>query len=235
VSNHWHFSVSFLLTIALFVFYLGIAAFRLAECRSEIRAAWNGTDHLHASAVVLHALLGAIFYFMLAIFTLTRKPIILRDGQLVGWILPAATMFSFGIAGSGSIQPVSIAIILLAIMLIIAGMMFSLYSLRYLGRHFGIVADVRGLVTTGPYRLVRHPLYLGEATVLAGIVMVTATSQIVFAFAIAMMLQALRARREERRITQVFPEYREYSSRTPMIVPSLLMRFRRSKPIQATE
>jgi len=43
----------------------------------------------------------------------------------------------------------------------LAGLLIALASLGTLGRSFGIVAANRGVKTGGPYRLVRHPAYLG--------------------------------------------------------------------------
>jgi protein-S-isoprenylcysteine O-methyltransferase Ste14 len=43
------------------------------------------------------------------------------------------------------------------------GMSISILALSALGRSFGIVAANRSIKSTGPYAIVRHPLYLGEA------------------------------------------------------------------------
>lgn len=51
-------------------------------------------------------------------------------------------------------EPVGIA-------LQVAGTLFAICGKAFLGRSFGIVAADRGIVVGGPYRIVRHPIYLG--------------------------------------------------------------------------
>ena len=81
-----------------------------------------------------------------------------------------------------------------------------------------------GLVTTGPYRLVRHPIYLGLALLVMG-------EALAFGSWPALMIVlsgivptfAWRARAEEKLLRRTFAErYALYQQRTRMIIPRLL-------------
>ena len=51
----------------------------------------------------------------------------------------------------------------------IIGPLISLWGIIHLGRSFGIFVAVRKVVLTGPYRWVRHPMYLGWVFICAGV------------------------------------------------------------------
>ncbi len=55
----------------------------------------------------------------------------------------------------------SISMESVGIVLQVAGVLFAIYGKASLGRSFGLVAANRGIVSGGPYRIVRHPIYLG--------------------------------------------------------------------------
>lgn len=112
-------------------------------------------------------------------------------------------------------------------LLAIAGAALVLRSRVALGPAWSFVAKAdqeMGLVTTGPYRLVRHPIYLGLILLAAGQALAFSS---VPAFAIVLFwiipTFAWRARSEEKLLSRIFGErYRTYQKRTKMIIPHLL-------------
>ena len=97
---------------------------------------------------------------------------------------------------------------------------FLLASVLALGTCFGVLPEARGLVTRGPYRLVRHPVYLGELGACAGLVMGAPTAWNLSAAAVLLAAQLVRMRLEERALEREFPEYAAYAARTPRLLPS---------------
>jgi protein-S-isoprenylcysteine O-methyltransferase Ste14 len=96
---------------------------------------------------------------------------------------------------------------------------FLLASVLALGTCFGVLPEARGLVTRGPYGLVRHPVYLGELGACAGLVMGAPTTWNLSAAGVLLGAQLVRMRLEERALEQEFPEYATYAARTPRLLP----------------
>jgi protein-S-isoprenylcysteine O-methyltransferase Ste14 len=103
----------------------------------------------------------------------------------------------------------------------VVGGILTVWALAHLKTSFSVMVEARRIVTTGPYRFVRHPLYLGEALALFGLCLMIGTIEsVLFALTIN-TLQLARARLEEAKLALRFPAYREYRSHTPFIIPGL--------------
>lgn len=97
----------------------------------------------------------------------------------------------------------------------------AVYALACLGRSISIIPQARRLVRTGPYRFIRHPLYAGELIGVFGVVLAGMSIAALPVYLLLVLMQAYRAKQEERLLGEVFPEYREYSQVTARFVPGI--------------
>ncbi|MDQ6772248.1 MAG: isoprenylcysteine carboxylmethyltransferase family protein [Candidatus Dormibacteraeota bacterium] len=110
----------------------------------------------------------------------------------------------------------------LASAIICVGLLYSIWALLHLRRSFSIMPDARSLVTGGPYALSRHPLYLGEAVGIAGI-LIPVAGPLAIALGLAnLCAQVVRMRWEEQVLAREFPEYAAYARRVPRYAPFLI-------------
>jgi protein-S-isoprenylcysteine O-methyltransferase Ste14 len=108
-----------------------------------------------------------------------------------------------------------------SLILIAAGWILSIWVLLWLGRAFSIMAQARRLVTTGPYAIVRHPLYLFEELTVLGMALTHLSVAAVLIVAVQWMFQLRRMANEEKVLGAAFPEYATYAARTPKVLPRL--------------
>ena len=98
---------------------------------------------------------------------------------------------------------------------------FSIWAISHLRASFGLRTAVRELVTSGPYRRIRHPLYFGEIVHVFGIAILAATPAALYLFVVAVALQAIRAKIEERKFLATVPAYAEFRRNTGFLWPKL--------------
>lgn len=113
----------------------------------------------------------------------------------------------------------------IGILLFACGIALAVWARLHLGRNWGVPMSRRAepeLVTSGPYRFVRHPIYSGLLTAMLGTALVdNLLGLIVVAVLVAYFYHSGIV--EERNLAATFPEtYPEYRSRTKMLIPFLL-------------
>jgi protein-S-isoprenylcysteine O-methyltransferase Ste14 len=130
-----------------------------------------------------------------------------------------------GLLRGGSLAVHSLILAVIGAVLFACGIALAVWARLHLGRNWGMPMTQRAepeLVTSGPYRLVRHPIYTGLLTAMLGTALVNnLLGLIVVAALVAYFYYCGTV--EERNLAATFPTaYPEYKSRTKMIVPFLL-------------
>jgi protein-S-isoprenylcysteine O-methyltransferase Ste14 len=107
-----------------------------------------------------------------------------------------------------------------------AGLLFSVWARIHIGANWsGIVTIKKGheLVTSGPYAIVRHPIYTGLILAVAGSAIARAEWRGVLAVAIVFATLWVKLRFEERYMRQQFGvAYQDYSDRVSALIPLVL-------------
>ena len=143
---------------------------------------------------------------MLKVFSIVG--VVVMVGALIG-------LYKIGVLFTA--QPIAIALQLLAVALMVSA------RVTFGRRSFHAAANptAGGLVTTGPYRIIRHPIYTA-ACLFGWAAIVVHWSLVSVALGILLLLGALlRMLCEEQLVKQKYPEYVEYAKVTKRMVPYL--------------
>ena len=105
--------------------------------------------------------------------------------------------------------------------IIVFGLCGQIAAKVSLGRSFGIVAANRGVQVNGPYRFIRHPMYLGYTMTHVGFLLLMPSIINLILYTLGFFLQIVRMLREENVLRQD-SAYREFEERVPYrLVPGV--------------
>lgn len=190
-----------------------------------------------AGGILAYGILLIIFY---GIWRGTRRQVGRVSGRAGGWLrslffyVPVSLIF-FGLsAWAWKPLPIDISntariwFLIIGSVLFFPGLGFVLWGRLELGKDYfvstGMGAQLfqgQRLVTTGPFAIVRHPMYLGLIVTAMGSLLLYHTWT-TLAFAIFAPFTLLRARREELALAAEFgEEWREYTRQVPAFFPHL--------------
>jgi protein-S-isoprenylcysteine O-methyltransferase Ste14 len=110
------------------------------------------------------------------------------------------------------------------ISLVIAGTIFRVWSIRTLGKYFTATVqkvDEHKIITTGAYRILRHPSYTGAfLAVIGGAVMLHAYFGIAITLVVISAVYYYRIKVEEETLIKIFgDEYKVYRTKTKRMIP----------------
>ena len=149
---------------------------------------------------------------LVALFILIRRPSASITHSGADWALAfAATAGPLLARASSSGHPLipqgsGVALLLF-------GLAFQVWAKLTLRRSFGIIPANRGVKADGPYRFVRHPMYLGYVTVHIGFLLLSPNLWNLVVYGTSFAIQIVRIRAEER-LLGFDPAYAAFQART---------------------
>jgi len=125
----------------------------------------------------------------------------------------------------GRFVPAGMAASLIGLAVLLLGLLFAVTARQHLGRNWSArvsLGEGQQLVRTGPYRVVRHPIYLGGIVGVAGTAIVIGEVRALLAVALVVVVAVLKLRTEEALLGDHFgPAYRRYQQDVKALIPFL--------------
>ena len=170
-----------------------------------VRLARDAAETGHVTGLLLLASEALV-----AVLTLIRRPACAVDKSTIARVLTVVSVF-----GPPLVQPASSAAAapdMLTALISGIGLTFVVIGKLSLGRSFGLAPANRGVVSSGLYQFVRHPIYMGYLITHVAFVIANPLDWNLAILAVADVALLFRAVREERTLA-ADPAYRVYMAR----------------------
>ncbi len=162
-----------------------------------------------------------LFLGLLSTLFIIRLEPIKKAKGILPRVLAVAGTFSMTLVTIFPRANLSLSQTVIASLISLVGTGLSLFALAHLGRSFSVMAEARRLITSGPYRVVRHPLYVFEAMASLGILLQFFSFYSVLIYLAHCFLQLQRMKNEEAVLEVAFPEYQSYKLKTARLIPRI--------------
>jgi protein-S-isoprenylcysteine O-methyltransferase Ste14 len=179
--------------------------------------------HALRTAIIVTWVLFWIYWFAAA--TRAKRGTFSRRRIPLNGVTAIAVLVLVRVFRGGSLEIESPVLAAIGAVLFVSGLAVAIWARVHLGENWGMPMTQKEkpeLVTSGPYGLVRHPIYSGLLLAFLG----TALATNVIGLAITAVLVAYFyycGTVEERNLTETFPAaYPEYKQRTKMLIPFVL-------------
>jgi protein-S-isoprenylcysteine O-methyltransferase Ste14 len=201
-------------------------AFSAGICFKNALEQFQAIDPGHLDAELFSHALSVLAIGLYTLMVACLYALRLRPQSKLSGAGPTAAAILGGFLMSGLLllnprPDLPLAVQIAACLLVLIGNGFAVYILTHLGRSFSILPESRKLVTSGPYQLVRHPLYLAEAVATLGALIAFLSPWALLLVAVQITLQIVRIHYEEKTLSESFPEYEDYARRTWRLIPGI--------------
>jgi protein-S-isoprenylcysteine O-methyltransferase Ste14 len=201
--------------------YFGLAIWLQALAAANVLLVDQGlTDDLRIVTVVARTATLTVFLSFALLTIVRRKPVARSKGLWPRLVAVGAVGCLFANAFMAHPQPSYAWELSSAILIAISGALTCFVVVR-LGRSFSTMPEARQLVTGGPYRFVRHPLYVAEELAIIGVYLQNRSLIALCLLVVQFWLQLQRMQCEEEVLADAFPAYGDYCRRTARLVPGI--------------
>lgn len=163
---------------------------------------WEGSDALTPAAFSL----AAINLIVGVLFLLRTSEVV--GGSLRSLLICVPSIITYAVAFRLATPTSDWS--LAANIVVVCGSVWTVVSFAFLGRCFAIFPAFRNVVQGGPYRLIRHPAYLGELVLLAACLVASPTLALAGLVLLTIVFLVIRILDEEQLLMQQ-AKYRQYA------------------------
>jgi len=180
---------------------------------------------MHTLRVVISFAWIAFWLYWLASATTSKESISSGWRTRLTGVSAVGVFVIVGLLRGHDLAVHNVILAVIGAVLFACGISLAVWARLHLGRNWGMPMTQRAepeLITSGPYRFVRHPIYSGLLIATLG----TALLDSLFGLIVVALLVVYFyycGTVEERNLVTTFPKaYPEYKSRTKMLIPFLL-------------